>query len=143
MPPFADGARAGTMPTMRGMPSRRALAALAILALGAGAPAAAALRSGASTAAMPHLTAAAAAVRPGATFTLRGSGFPAAARLTLLAGPPHGRKSPIGSARTGRNGDFVATIRVRARAAAGAFVALACRDACRVRASARFRIIER
>jgi hypothetical protein len=89
----------------------------------------------------PQLTADPTAVKPGETLTLVGRGFPANAHLALLAGPPNSEAERIGGAQTGRRGRFVAKIRIRARSSAGAFVVLACFDACRVKASARFRIV--
>jgi hypothetical protein len=89
----------------------------------------------------PELTAEPAAVQPGETLTLEGRGFPRNAHLALLAGPPGTEGERIGGAQTGRRGRFVATIRIRKPASAGTFVALACFDACRVKASARFRIV--
>ena len=89
----------------------------------------------------PQLTADATTVQPGEAITLTGRGFPRNARLALLAGPPHEDAERIGSAQTGRRGRFVATIRIRERSSAGAFVASACFDACRVKASVRFRIV--
>jgi hypothetical protein len=121
---------------------RPLLVALAMLACGACA-AVASTGAGPSAAGTARLTANPTAVHPGERLELHGSGFPANARLTLLAGSPHGRRSRIGSAVTGRRGTFVATIRVRSRAAAAAFVALACQDGCRVNASVRFRIVTR
>jgi hypothetical protein len=88
-----------------------------------------------------QLTAAPATVQPGDPVTLQGSGFPRNVHVALLAGPPHAQATRVGGAQTGRRGSFVATIHIRARADAGAFVALACHDACRVKASARFRIV--
>lgn len=89
----------------------------------------------------PQLTADQVVVKPGGALAVRGSGFPRQVRLTLLAGAPHHPATRIGSATTGRRGRFVATIRIRVRSAAGTFVASACSDRCRVRASVRFRIV--
>ncbi|HEX7291495.1 MAG TPA: hypothetical protein VF250_10255 [Conexibacter sp.] len=89
----------------------------------------------------PQLTADATAVQPGETLTLVGHGFPRNAHLALLAGPPKADAERIGGAQTGRRGSFTATIRIRARSSPGALVARACFDGCRVKASARFRIV--
>jgi len=89
----------------------------------------------------PELTADAATVQPGATLTLTGRGFPRNAHIALLAGHPAADAQRIGGAQTGQRGTFTAKIRIRARSAAGAFVARACFDTCRVKASARFRIV--
>ena len=89
----------------------------------------------------PQLAAEPSVVRPGETLTLEGRGFPRNAHLALLAGPPGAEAERIGGAQTGRRGRFVATIRIRKPSSAGAFVALACFDACRVKASTRFRIV--
>jgi len=61
----------------------------------------------------------------------------------LSAGPLRHTPTRIGSALAGLHGRFVAAVRIRAHAAAQTFVALACQDACRVKASARFRIVTR
>lgn len=89
----------------------------------------------------PQLTADPTTVQAGGTLTLHGTGFPRNVRVTLLAGPPHSEAARIGGASTGRRGRFTATIRIRPHSSAGTFVALACHDACRVKASARFRIV--
>jgi hypothetical protein len=89
----------------------------------------------------PQLVADAAAVQPGQTLTLEGTGFPRNVHVALLAGPPRAQATRIGGAQTGRRGHFVATIHIRARADAGPLVAMACHDACRVKATARFRIV--
>jgi hypothetical protein len=89
----------------------------------------------------PQLTADQTAVKPGETLTLTGRGFPRNTHLALLAGAPKADAQRIGGAQTGSRGSFVAKIRIRARSSAGAFVARACFDACRVKASARFRIV--
>lgn len=91
----------------------------------------------------PQLVARPVAVKAGGTLTLEGRGFARNARIVLLAGPLRHTPTRIGSALTGLHGRFVATIRIRANAAAHAFVAVACQDACRVKASARFRIVSR
>lgn len=88
----------------------------------------------------PSLTADPAVVTPGSALVLHGSGFPRQAHLTLLAARPHRAPVRIGSATTGTRGGFVATIRIRARSAAGTFVASACSERCRAKASVRFRI---
>jgi len=89
----------------------------------------------------PQLTPDRTAVKPGETLTLSGRGFPRNAHLALMAGAPKADAQRIGGAQTGSRGSFVAKIRIRARSSAGAFIARACFDACRVTASARFRIV--
>jgi hypothetical protein len=89
----------------------------------------------------PELMADSATVKPGETLTLTGRGFPRNAHLALRAGPPDAEPQRIGGAQTGRRGNFVAKIRIRARSSAGAVVTLACFDGCRVKASVRFRIV--
>jgi hypothetical protein len=91
----------------------------------------------------PQLTAKPVAAAPGQAVVLRGTGFPRNAPIELLAGPPRSEARSIGSARTGRRGGFVATIRIRSQADPGRLVALACHDACRVKAAVRFRIVAR
>ncbi len=89
----------------------------------------------------PQLTAEPAVAEPGAAVVLSGRGFPRNASIELLAGPPRSEAQTIGSARTGRRGAFTATIRIRPQADPGRLVALACYDACRVKAAVRFRIV--
>ena len=89
----------------------------------------------------PQLTADPVTVHAGETLTLQGSGFPRDVHVALLAGPPHAEATRIGGANTGRRGRFVATIHIRPSSAAGAFVAQACIDGCRVKATVRFRIV--
>ncbi|MGN6190501.1 MAG: hypothetical protein ACTHOE_16550 [Conexibacter sp.] len=90
---------------------------------------------------VPELTAASATVKPGDTLVLTGRGFPRNSHLVLLAGPLDADGKRIGGALTGRRGTFTAKIQIRARSSAAALVARACFDACRIAASARFRIV--
>lgn len=123
------------------MPRRVApVAVLVALAAGAGLADAKPKRPDAA-ASGPSLTAEPQATAPGDTLVLRGRGFPRNAQIELLAGPPGGDAQRIGGAQTGRRGVFTARIRIRPRSDAGRFVALACHDACRVKASARFSIL--
>jgi hypothetical protein len=118
-----------------------ALAALVLLPAAAVAGARPAAPPAHAVARTPQLTADPTTVRPGETLTLEGRGFPRNVHLALMAGPPGAEAERIGGAQTGRRGRFVATIRIRKPASAGALVALACFDGCRVKASARFRIV--
>jgi hypothetical protein len=121
---------------------RTALATLlSLLAAGALATAAGDASPTHAAARAPQLTVDPAAVPPGATLTLVGRGFPRNAHVALLAGPPDEEPARMGGARTGLRGRFSATIHLRPRASAGRFVALACSDGCRVKASAAFRIV--
>lgn len=129
------------MVAMRRTPLRLVIAALALASVGSFAGARAFGAAGGAATQTPQLVASATAVQPGGSLTLHGSGFPANARLALLAGPAHAQATQIGTAVTGRRGSFVATIHIRPRSAPAALVALACHDACRVRAAARFRIV--
>jgi hypothetical protein len=115
--------------------------ALVALALAPATAAAASSSAGKAPARTPTLTADQVAVQAGETVTLEGSGFPRNAHITLLAGPPHGTTSRIGGAETGRRGHFVATIHIRPHSSAGTFVVRACQDECRVKATARFRVV--
>jgi len=105
------------------------------------ASAVAASSAGKAPASTPTLTADPITVQPGEAVTLEGSGFARNAHVSLLAGPPHGTTSRIGGAETGRGGHFVATIRIRPRSSADVLVVRACQDACRVKATVRFRIV--
>lgn len=120
--------------------SRSAVTTLAVAAVAAGGGLAGASRLQAAVA-DPRLTLESQAVAPGEALVLEGRGFPRNARIALLAGPPDGEAQRIGGAQTGRRGVFTATIRIREQADPGRFVALACHDACRVKASVRFRIV--
>jgi hypothetical protein len=115
---------------------------LAVAAVGPGL-AAGSDRPATAAAVVPQLTAEPVEVVPGGTLVLRGRGFPRNARVVLLAGPPRAEAERIGGAVTGRRGGFRAEIRIRLPSDAGRFVALACHDECRVKASARFRIVAR
>jgi len=129
------------MAAMKASPRRRRLAALAVATSVAALTGAQAFGDGtAAPAGGPRLTADPLVVQPGGALTLHGSGFPHRARLTLLAGAPHHAQRRIGSATTGSRGVFVATIRIRARSAAGTFVASACSARCHAKASVRFHI---
>ena len=112
-----------------------AVAAAAALALGA-APVA-------HHEARPRLSAAPGRVAAGATVVLGGRGFPPDAHIVLRAGRPHAPAARIGAAHTGRRGTFSAPIRIDADAAPGIYVAVACHDRCRQRASVRFRVLRR
>jgi hypothetical protein len=92
---------------------------------------------------VPRLIASPLAVQPGATLRLQGRGFASNVHVSLKAGPPHGTQTRIGGALPGLHGSFVAAIRIRAHAAPGALVVVACQDACRTKATVRFRIVAR
>jgi len=89
----------------------------------------------------PRLHARPVHVHRGTTLILRGAGFPRRADIVLRAGRPHAKAPRIGSARTGRLGSFRARIHIRWRTAPGVYVARACHDRCRVRATVRFRVL--
>ncbi len=89
----------------------------------------------------PQLTATPTAVEAGTTVTLEGRGFPRNVHVALMAKPAHGETIHMGGALTGLRGRFTATIHIRPRSAPRALVALACVDACRVKATAQFRIV--
>ncbi len=82
-------------------------------------------------------------MRPGASLRLEGRGWASKVHVSLLAGPPHRTPTRIGGALPGLHGSFVATIHIRPRAAPGTLVAVACQDACRAKATVRFRIVTR
>lgn len=113
---------------------------LAVLAAAAGVTATAAPTAGTARP-KPALRAHTVRVAAGATFVVRGTGFPHRARLVLRAGRPDAKAPRIGSARTGRLGTFRATIRVMSGTAPGAYVVRACRNRCRVKATLRFRVV--
>jgi hypothetical protein len=92
---------------------------------------------------VPQLTAEPSAVAAGSRLTLVGRGFPRNVHIALMAGPPQSEATRIGGATTGLRGRFSATIHIRPQASAGRFVALACHDGCRIKASTTFRIVAR
>ena len=120
---------------------RRIALVVLLLSTSFGAVAGAGAAAPSSAPRTPQLTAEPTAVQAGGTLTLQGTGFPRNAHVTLLAGPRDAEATRIGGATTGRRGRFTATIRIRPHSSAGALVALACHDACRVKASTRFRIV--
>jgi hypothetical protein len=127
---------------------RRGLIACSVALAGAGSVGAvaeatslASSEHGARPAATPRLDVRPAAARQGGQIVLRGRGFEPQVRVVLLAGPPDGEARRIGAARTNERGGFRAPIRIARRARAGAYVALACRHDCRVKASAPFRVL--
>ena len=77
----------------------------------------------------------------GTALTLEGRGFPRNVHVALMAKPAHGETIRIGGALTGLRGRFTATIHIRPRSTPGALTALACFDACRVKATTQFRIL--
>lgn len=91
--------------------------------------------------AAPRLHATPARVAPGGTVVLYGRGFPANAHIVLRATPPGGDSARIGEAHTGLRGGFVAPIEIDAGAAPGAYVAAACHDRCRLKATVQFRVL--
>jgi hypothetical protein len=72
---------------------------------------------------------------------LHGRGFPHGAHIVLRAGRPHAVAARIGEARAGLRGTFDASVRIDADASPGVYVALACHDRCRQKASVRFRVL--
>jgi hypothetical protein len=116
---------------------RRALA----LGLLACAPATLGASAIAERSAGPHLHASPARVERGGTVVLHGRGFPANVHVVLRATPPGKRSVRIGEAHTGRRGGFVAPVAIDARAALGRYVAAACHDRCRVKATVVFRVL--
>jgi hypothetical protein len=100
-----------------------------------------ALCAGAPAAGEPSLTSADVRVPAGEVLVVRGRGFPADVHVTLLAGKRRAKVEPIGAARTGRRGGFVARITIERDAAAGRYLAVACHDRCRNEATLRFRVL--
>lgn len=89
----------------------------------------------------PKLAVESAHVQAGGTVVVHGNGFPRRADVVLLAAAPHVRAKQIGTARTGVHGGFVAPIRIDIHATPGVYVATACHDGCRLKASVRFRVL--
>jgi hypothetical protein len=79
-------------------------------------------------------------VRQGGRLVLHGAGFPARARVLLLARPPHGPRRSLGTARAGSRGGFDASIRIARGATRGAYVAVACPASCTRKATATFHV---
>lgn len=86
------------------------------------------------------LTADDARVPAGEVLVLRGRSFPRDAHIVLRAGRAGDETERIGRARTGRRGSFVAEVRIDAETPAGRYVAVACHDRCRIKASVQFRV---
>jgi hypothetical protein len=80
-------------------------------------------------------------VHLGGRIVLEGHGFPARGRVALLAGRRHHAAVRVGAAVAGRDGGFVAPIRIHAHASPGLYVMTACLDRCRVRTTTRFRVL--
>lgn len=95
----------------------------------------------ARSAAGPTLTVRPRAARRGGRVVFYGEGFRPLVRVVLLAGPPASEAVKIGNAKTDEDGEFVAPIAIERRVRAGRYVALACRESCRVKASAIFRVL--
>lgn len=95
---------------------------------------------GARTAAAGTLSVRPTTVRPGGSVTFTGSGWTASSRVELLIGPPRSEASHVAWARTSAAGAFRKTLRLSSGARPGKYVALACRRACRDKASARLTI---
>lgn len=89
----------------------------------------------------PSLQATHAQILPGGTLVLHGTGFPQSAHVTLRAARPDGDANRIGSADTGRRGGFVARVKINANVPPGRYVATACHDRCRVKATTTFRVL--
>ncbi|MDO8210723.1 hypothetical protein [Conexibacter sp. CPCC 206217] len=81
------------------------------------------------------------AATPGGRVVFYGSGFAPLARVVLLAGPSASATVKIGAARTDADGAFVAPIAIQRDVTPGRYVASACRQRCRVKATAMFRVL--
>lgn len=79
----------------------------------------------------------------GGAVVFHGSGFPVLVRVVLLAGPAASEATRVGSLMTDRHGSFRARIRIAHDVEPGAYVGRACRERCRVQASAPFRVLAR
>jgi hypothetical protein len=90
---------------------------------------------------VPRLHATPGKVARGGTVVLHGRGFPANAHVVLRATAPGRESKRIGEAQTGLRGGFVAPVAIDDDAALGPYVAVACHDRCRVKATANFRVL--
>lgn len=88
----------------------------------------------------PSLTARPRTAAPGGTVVLYGAGFPARRRVTLLANAPGGEPVPIGRATADGDGEFVAPIAIQRDVLPGRYLASACRQRCKVKATTSFRV---
>ena len=79
-------------------------------------------------------------ITAGETLVVRGSGFPRNAHIALRAGRDGRKTARIGGAETGRRGSFVAEIRIEDDAVRGDYVAIACQDRCRIKATLLFHV---
>lgn len=124
--------------TTMGMSSRALTGAMLAVGLtGAVAIAAPVERSAAGEATLSTQDARIAA---GETLVVRGHGFPRDAHIVLRAGRDGRKTERIGDAETGRRGSFVAKIHIEADAVRGAYVAMACHDRCRIKATLLFHV---
>lgn len=119
--------------------TRGAFAAVTLVVAAAGTLAVAAPSTSGQVAAAA-LTVDDARVPAGAVLVLRGGSFPRDAHIVLRAGRAGDETERIGRARTGRRGSFVAEVRIDADTPAGRYVAVACHDRCRTKASVQFRV---
>lgn len=92
-------------------------------------------------AAAVHVRVTPATVHRGGVITAIGSGWPASRGVEILIGPPYSEADHVTWARATRAGTFRVRIRARATSATGRWVLLACRRACRIKASASYRVI--
>jgi hypothetical protein len=97
--------------------------------------------SAVATGSAPMLSVRPAHVHAGESVTLRGRSFPPQVRVALTVRRPDGHTVRAGRAQAGRNGTFVAILRIRDRTGPGLYVVSACERPCRQRATARFRIV--
>lgn len=88
----------------------------------------------------PALTAKDSHITAGETLVVRGQGFPRDSHIALRAGRDGRKTDRIGGAETGRRGSFVAEIRIEADAVRGDYVAIACHDRCRMKATLLFHV---
>jgi len=95
----------------------------------------------ASAAATPRLHVSPSAVAVGSTITISGTSFRPSATVTVLVGPPRSEADPVGTARANAHGSFSFRLRIPKSGTPGSWVALGCQRACRVKASAAFRIV--
>lgn len=95
----------------------------------------------AAAAAAPSVSVSPTTVQRGGVLAVTGRGWPHGVRVELLVGPPRSEASHVAWVTTTGAGTLRGAITIAARASTGPFVLLACRNSCRIKTQASFRIV--
>jgi hypothetical protein len=71
---------------------------------------------------------------------LTGAGWKPGAAVVIAVGPPRSEADPVKTVRASATGALRTTLRTQRGATPGAYVIVACASACRLRATAAFRV---